>query len=239
MDLLSRLNPEWRVWGELFIDRPRRYHDPWARAHGHLVPNPRYYDWRLKTGMPRPKAPITFLRRLERKAQHKDAFGFKLMDNQLCAMPELLTELVARRYRFIHLYRVNHLETLVSLKLLRETGLAHTNNRNAVPATTSLSSDEFKGGIDMLQSRHSRRKRLLKLLPNPVMELTYEDLVRNGDVQLRRVADFLETQPPAEHMASVLRRVNPGSIHDKLQNYEELSSLFANTRYGRYFEVRQ
>jgi len=230
VDLLNG-QPGVRACTEVYLDRP-------PRAKGDklfwkaLNPTQRYHEYRLERGLRRPVAPWKYLRFIEENdSVGHHAFGFKLMYAQLRLLPELLPCLCLRRYRFIHVVRDNPLDVVISRAAMKRGPAVH---RHKDARATDAALDQpppLAPGRAVRDVRWLLRKRklaglMLRSLPVPVLEVSYEQTRADPAGQLQRVLGWLGLPGQPPRVDSVFARVSPARQQDKVGNYQELSHAF-------------
>lgn len=178
--LMDRINsvPGGEGHMELFYHLPRR-EPPRAGCNDY----PRFVEIGTRFGR-RPRAVFDYLDRLYSRP---GAVGFKLMYSQLRQYPETLAYIVRRRLHIVHLRRRNHLDVVLSECLARKTGRFHATTGEGYQQKGVIEVDaaDVAKRVRRLDRKHKAMSTLLRLLPNPVFEVAYEDLCESG-------ASFLE-----------------------------------------------
>src|SRR5687768_11132775 len=113
MDLLNKRSGM-EAHGELFLGRPRL-----SPAIAGRADFPRFIEVHGVTGPMRLPYVFSYLNTLYRPPR---TVGFKLMYGQLRKHPEILTYMMIRRLRVVHLIRRNHIDVIVSEEVAKLTG---------------------------------------------------------------------------------------------------------------------
>lgn len=191
----------------------------------------RFVELRSELGR-RPRAVFTYLDHLYARP---GAVGFKLMYSQLREYPEILPYLVLRRLRIVHLVRQNHLDVVISEALAHATGTAHVTVDDGVPAPVVVDLDPVMivRRVRWLENKQRTMRALVRILPCPVLEVSYESLCE-GDAAFERVAGFIGAgaggvSQPASRL--VKRQRLP---HEQvLRNYGDVATALTRAGYQR------
>lgn len=223
--LMDRINgmPGAQGHMELFYEHPRR-EPPRAGRND--------YDRFVETvhASRRPRATFAYL---DRFYSWPPAAGFKLMYSQLRRYPEILPYLALRRLAVIHLLRVNHLDVIVSEALARATGRSHATvaEGRGQPRALRLETARLVDRVRRLQRKQAFMRRLLRLLPNPVLEISYERLCA-GDAGFAVIRRFLGLPADAAQASpSRLLKRQQAAHRDVIANYEEVRRVLVGAGY--------
>ena len=227
-------HPDVRMYGEVFLDR--RPPETIKPAIRHLYTSNNYYNFRTTRAVPRPFTAWAYLRGLKQTSEAARV-GFKLMNDQLRALPEIWPAIVAYRSPVLYLKRRNALDIVVSHEARFQQGRAHSGRgeTNSAPARVHIDTGTLVARLARQQKIVRRMERLLWASPVPSLSIVYEDLKDDREGVLSGVANFLGlSRIPAAKDGGTLRRVNPGSYEDKISNYDEVSALLQSTPYSHY-----
>ena len=179
----------------------------------------------------RPGITFKYLNKLDGYLEEHDAIGFKLMYDQLLDYPEIILRLVDEKYKIIHLIRENYLDTVISGKIKDELGVAHTKVK-IEPKKIYL---EPSWLIKNLKKRDRKRKlanMFLAIMPNQVLNITYDNLCIDRAKTLKLIADFLSLDSSEKNIFnSDLKKINSKSHQEMIQNYEEVKSALSGTKF--------
>lgn len=218
-------NPQIQGFRELFIDQEFVFPDT------QLSTFPLYE--RTNSGS-RPGVTFGYLKELDDHLGKQEAIGFKLMYDQLLDYPELILKFITERYKFIHLVRENHLDVVISGKIKDELGAAHFRVK-VEPKKVYL---EPSWLIKNLKKRDLKRKiahTFLAMMPNEVLNITYDDLRTDRDKTLTLISDFLSLNSGDQGLfESELKKINRKSHQEMIQNYEEVESVLSGTKFFNY-----
>ncbi len=206
-----------RTWG-----RPDRefFHEYYARQVGRRWP------------LVRTAYALRYLEELYAPRPETEAVGMKLMYSQLKADPWLLAYIVSRRVRVLHLVRTNLLDVVVSQETAKARSQYHAVASDAVeqPAIY-LSPEQLVPELQVLQRSVDRIRLLLRLLPVPSVEISYEDLTRDGsavDPALRLL--HVEPRPLRSRFVKLNRRPRQALI----ANFDDVKRALRGTRFERF-----
>jgi LPS sulfotransferase NodH len=155
------------------------------------------------------------------------AVGFKLMYNQV--FPSLAAWIRENNVRIIHLIRKNVLKTILSSETARKRKLHHAgHDTSIVPVKVVVDPEKVVKQIERVLAEMAFFKRHFELLPT--LEITYEEFVAQRELIAQRIFDFIE----ATHVTGLpvpLKKINPDSVEDLVENYEELKKALLGTPY--------
>jgi LPS sulfotransferase NodH len=168
-----------------------------------------------------------YLRTLPNNAK---AIGFKVSYNQVEKYPAIAAWIREHDVRIIHLVRNNLLKRFLSHQTSRARGLAH--------ATQPVKPIKIHVQIRKLGKDLTRRAWLIEkyrtmFADKPYLEISYESFVANRDADTRKVLQFLgidEFMP----LESDLVKLNPDSLEDIIENYEEVVRALQGTTFEKY-----
>ena len=226
-DLLSA-HPSIRMFAEVFLDRPRRE----SASNRNLLPRIRYFEFREPRSIPRPWVTWRYLDWLRDEADC-DSIGFKLMYAQLLRLPEVMPHLRRRRFAVILLIRDNPLDVLISAEMMRQHRRVHTSAPLAAQQI-HLVPDSLKSRLRRHLQHIGRVRAGLRILGMRVIEVHYEQLERETDRELTRIAEFLGLAAFPESASTQFVRVNRGSHRDKVANYAEVEAVLAGSSFQRF-----
>ena len=218
-------NPQIQGFRELFIDQEFVFPDT------ELSTFPLYQ--RNNSGS-RPGITFEYLSKLDDYLGDQEAIGFKLMYDQLLDYPELILKFITEKYKFIHLVRENHLDVVISGKIKDDLGAAHFKVK-IEPKKVYL---EPSWLIKNLKKRDLKRKLahvFLAIMPNEVLNITYDDLRTDRDKTLTQISEFLSLNNENQGVFnSELKKINRKSHQEMIQNYEEVQSVLSGTKFVNY-----
>ena len=156
----------------------------------------------------------------------------KLMYSQLKQYPWLLAYMVLRRVRVVHLVRSNLLDVVVSQETAQARRQYHAYASEAVDhSAVDLRTEQLVPQLEGLQRSVDRIRLLLRLLPAPSIEISYEELGR-GDDTLAAVFDFLGVAP--RRVTSRFAKLNRDPKHVLIANYPDVERTLRGTPFERF-----
>lgn len=219
-------HPEIYCAGELLIGVPER---PTPGYRGRFQ---KLYKLKniIKSGAWMPK------RRLNRffDGGEKRVRVFKAMYNQLAYPPSLRYLRAHREIRVIHLCRQNLLKNYVS-RLLMPKRLQVQTREPVAAITVRVDPDHAIATMREAQKRHEYFASLFS--EHPRLPISYETLIDgqflNADTG-RRICEFLGVawQP----MQASLTKLNPESLRDMVENYDELAAALSRTEFAEMLD---
>lgn len=184
--------------------------------------------------------PMAVFRYLDQLYARRHAVGFKLMYSQLREYPEILAWLVWRRLPIVHLLRANHLDVVISERLAEATGTSHaTVNEGTTgqPLQLHLDPDAIVLRIRWLERKQRAMRRLLKLLPNSCLEVSYEALC-DQRAAFDSLYAFLHIDRALVREDSKLVKRQCASHDEVIENHEAVRNALIRAGYGALWRDR-
>ncbi len=218
---LLESHPDIKAFYEIFLDR-------WP-GNDFLVS---FHKYKKANSGIRPEITFRYLDQLDIYPGEHHTIGFKIMYNQLGRCPEVLAKFAFDRYKIIHLVRDNFLDIVISGASMEQNKLIHVKKKvHANPVT--LEAESLIQGLSQLEAQLNLARLLLKIIPNPVLEINYDELCRNRDQALGNIVDFLGV-PLAQHkLVSDRQKIHRGSYQQKIANYEQVVQTLAGTKFEK------
>ena len=214
-------HPDIKAFYEIFLDR-------WS-GDNFLVSFHKYKQ--VNYGI-RPEITFRYLNRLNIYPGKHHTIGFKIMYNQLVRCPEVLAKFAFDRYKIIHLVRDNFLDIAISGASMEQNKLIHVKKEvNANPV--SLEAESLIQGLSRLEAQLNLARLLLKIIPNPVLEINYDELYHNRDQALETILDFLGVPLAQNKLFSDRQKIHQGSYQQKIANYEQVVQTLAGTKFEK------
>ncbi len=186
----------------------------------------------------RPWITFKYLNELDRYPGEHETIGFKIMYNQLGRHPEILAKLVADNYKIIHLVRENYLDIAISSASMVQNGLIHSKTDvNAKPVTLEPSS--LLKSLSRQEGFFNLAQLILKTLPLPKLQITYQDLCQDQRATLNLLTNFLEIPNSEYILSSDRKKVNKGSYRQKIANYEQVMQALSGTKFEKMLYENQ
>ena len=135
--------------------------------------------------------------------------------------------------KVIHLRRENILKALVSMKIAKKTDIWKESNGSwdKLDKQVELTADECSDYFD--QTRRWEEEANDRFAGHPLLELTYEELTSNYQMQMQTVQEFLGVEPV--EMQPTTTKQNPEALSELIVNYAELKTHFSGTEWGLFF----
>lgn len=214
---------------ELFLpaDEDRR---SWGPAYQEFFDN--YYQRQVKRQWPLTRLfwGVRYLEDLYAPRTGTEAIGMKLMYSQLKQRPWLLAYMVLRRVRIVHLVRTNALDVILSGATARARSQYHALASDPVaPSTVNLPAEDLVSELESLQHSVERIRLLLRLLPAPSVEVSYEELTRDDGNAFRPVFGLLGVEP--RRLSSRFAKLNRKPKSELIANYAEVERALSGTRF--------
>ena len=133
----------------------------------------------------------------------------------------------------IHLQRRNMLHTLISLKRAYMTSQwwSLKSGAQAIPPV-HLDPEECCRYFEKLSS--SAAEADAAFAEHPKINVIHEDLIEKQQDTMQRIFAFLKV--PYESVTTRMKKQNPASPRETVDNYEQLKNYFRNTRWDVFFE---
>ena len=165
------------------------------------------------------------------KAKGFKIFYFHPLDAEEC---DIWGDLEAMKdVKVIHLQRKNTLKSLISMKiaLQSEEWMSTHSNKNKPPKkAVHIPEQELRDLLEKTDLRIEQGNERFK--DHDLINVFYEDFVKDTE-EYFRILDFLEVEriPPK----TVLKRQYPESMYELVENYGELKSAFADSKWSHMF----
>ncbi len=123
--------------------------------------------------------------------------------------------------KIIHLQRRNLFKAHVSSKIAFKTDKWSNKSKKKIPIDQKRVNLDFKELMEYINSTHNFIKKTNESYKDhPIIEVFYEDLIKDKQDELNRIFDFLEVEPM--QVKSSLRKQNTEKISDLVLNFEEI-----------------
>ena len=198
---------------------------------------PTYYKYKNNAKV---KSPLILFKYIDILNNYNDeqkninAIGFKLMYGQIRENPEVLIKLILDRYRIVHLVRCNYLDILISRVSRKQNSVVHSKEVQLKTKQVVLNPLLLIEELERLEKNYEVFHTALKLIPLPVLEITYESLQINKDEILGSIANFLQVDSTFAGFKSELKRVNQGAYQEKISNYDQVVETLKSTKYAKF-----
>ncbi len=229
---LLKSHPDIKMFSELFIPPKPGERPP--------LPISRFYEFRAdKPKTKRPFLVFEYLNNLKSSFSSQKSLGFKLMYDQIEMAPEILLKLTLDRYKFIHLVRENYLDVeLSSVNAWSKEGneIVHSTKPIKSLQPVDLEASSLVKRLFQRESKVKYFKKLLRILPRPVLTITYKALCDNTEHILSSITDFLGLAESNISYQSKLKKISRGSYKDKITNYSEVRDTLLGTKFESFLD---
>jgi LPS sulfotransferase NodH len=159
--------------------------------------------------------------------------GFQLMYDQLAFYSPLQEWMTNHNVAIIHLIRQNALKKLLSGKVATKTGQFHFARNGSRPKIVL----DPRTIITQLDEIVDKRETMKKKFPgNPYLEITYEQFFSDYSKDANKIFALLELEVAEMEFPKFLRKLNPDSVEDLIENYDEIAAVLKGTRYQGFLE---
>lgn len=193
----------------------------------------RFFKRQLAHRFNRNKLINEFLSDLYAENQNAQAVGFKVNYSQINRYAAIISWIKQNDIKIIHLIRTNLLKRLVSHKIANARHLLHS-TQAVEPVKIRLDPKILIKDFRRRQIRFDKyKKRFNDDFKVPFFEIAYESLVADLDKEIRKVLRFLEIDKFMP-LKSQFVKVNPDSLEDILENYNEVKKVLINTEFENF-----
>jgi hypothetical protein len=174
-----------------------------------------------------------FLSKLYADNHNAEAVGFKVNYSQMNRYSGIASWIKQTDLNIIHLIRNNLLKRLVSHKIANIRNLCHS-TQSVEPIKVHIAPETL---IDDFRRRQKRFAKYTNRFKNtfkvPFLEVLYESLVADFNSEIQKVLKFLEIDT-LKQLTSALVKVNPDSLEDIIENYNEVKQTLINTEFENF-----
>jgi LPS sulfotransferase NodH len=167
-------------------------------------------------------------------ANPEKVVGFQLMYDQLRDYDALQGWLARHEVTIIHLVRENALKLLVSRTVAKQTGQFHfarTAQRPQIPLDPQKTLVELQ---KIVAKRESMRQ---QFKGHPYLEITYEKFFAGDAHEQERILHFLGLKNAAMQAPGFLEKLNPDSVRQVIENYDEIAAALRDTPYAEFCDA--
>lgn len=160
------------------------------------------------------------------------AVGFQLMYGQLADYRPLQEWIANPNVYIIHLIRWNALKLLLSRIVARKTGQYHFAG-NGSRQKVSLDPEKILTQLDRIVIVQEEMK---NFPDNPYLEITYERFFSDPDYieESEKILSFLKIEKAKMEFPTFLKKLNPDSLEDLIENYDEIAVILKGTPYQKF-----
>lgn len=229
MDMLDS-HPNIKVYNELFLNMDNK--SKWADPK-----QPSFYIYEKTAPGKRPWKTIKYLNNLYTYEGEYDVIGFKLMYDHLFRKPEILVNLISEGYKIVHLVRENPIDVMVSYALAKQNKRFFT-EQEVENQKLHLDPQNFKKDVEKQDFKVGLARIIVAIIPNPVLNITYNELRQDKDGTLDRITQFLgvPSVEQTEGVESTLKKLNQKSHAEMIENYAEIKAVFQGTKFAQYWD---
>lgn len=159
--------------------------------------------------------------------------GFQLMYSQLSYYRFLQGWITNCNIAIIHLIRQNALKKLLSSTVAKKTGQVHF-ARNGSRQKVFLNPQTVLTQLNRIVSLKEEMKK--KFIGNPYLEITYERFFSDHFEESKRIFAFLGIESAKMEFPNFLKKLNPDSLEDLIENYDEIAMLLKGTPHQKFLD---
>lgn len=158
--------------------------------------------------------------------------GFKLMYPQMERFRrELLAYIFLNKILIIHLIRANHLDVILSQSTAAFRGVYHLrNSEDTENVKLHLNVSQLVEQLQQQEEKILQAKSWYSKLGLPYMEVIYEELVADRH-SFNAVLSFLGIKADATKLSSSLKKINPKSHAELIENYDSVRHVLQKTKF--------
>jgi len=166
-------------------------------------------------------------------ARHQDseAVGFKVNYSQINRYPATISWVKQNDVKIIHLVRNNLLKRHVSNEIAK-TRDQHHSREQLKPIKVYI---DPKILLEDFRRRQKRFDKYQKLFDDfPFLKVSYESMLADQNTETRKILKFLGVDREIK-LTTELVKVNPDSLEELIENYEEVKQTLLNTEFENFF----
>lgn len=161
-----------------------------------------------------------------------EAVGFKLMYNHLDNYRFLSDWILNEDVMIIHLVRKNLLKIYLSRLASKRRQVAHS-VQTVDPIKLYIDPKTCAEHIKKIEKRQNNARVLLE--NKTYIEVSYQEFVHNRLASLSKVFEFLDVEDKViEYSGANLKKLNPTSLKEIIENYYEVKETLQGTPYERF-----
>ena len=174
-----------------------------------------------------------FLSDLYNESRNAKAIGYKVNYSQVRRYRATISWVSQNNVKILHLIRVNLLKRLVSHKIAKARNLLHS-TRAVEPMKIYIDPTTLLPDFRRRQARFDKyKRRFVEVFNAPFLEVAYESLLADLDTEIGKVLKFLEIDKFMP-LTSEFVKINPDSIEDIVENYDEIKQTLLNTEFENF-----
>jgi len=159
-----------------------------------------------------------------------NAIGFKLMLNHAEKTPSTLNYIKKHNISVIQIIRKNILNVLVSRKVNKVFGIAHTKKKIATPQV-EIDTKNLLKIIKKLEDRNDKWGE--KLGSVPYLKIYFEDFIQDKTTGLKQITEFLDV-PNYPDLEFQTTKLNPTDLRKSITNYDKVKDVLEGTEFEKY-----
>jgi LPS sulfotransferase NodH len=171
-----------------------------------------------------------FLSEWYARYQNYEAVGFKVNYSQISRYPATISWVKQNDVKIIHLVRNNLLKRHVSNKIAIARDQHHS-RKPLKPIKVYIDPEILLDDFRRRQKRFDKYRKLFRDFP--FLEVSYESMVADKGTETGKVLKFLGIEQVMP-LTTDLVKVNPDSVEDLIENYDEVEQTLINTEF-KYF----
>jgi hypothetical protein len=162
-----------------------------------------------------------------------EAIGFKVNYSQIKRYSVISLWIKQNDIKIIHLIRSNLLKRLVSHKIANIRDLRHS-TQSVMPVKVHIDPGVLVDDFRRRQNRFAKyRKRIVEVFGAPLLEVEYESLTADFELEMHKVMKFIEIDELIP-LTSDFVKVNPDSLEEIIENYDEVKRTLKNTEFAKF-----
>ena len=173
-----------------------------------------------------------YLANLYASSDGVDALGFKFMYSQAWKFPEVVAWIKEHKAKVIHLIRKNTLKRIISGRIAQKRNVFHS-TEPLEPIKVHLKPGKLKARLALSMRQIETYRQVFA--DNPYLEVTYESFATRRNDEARRILQFLGIEPVVP-LTTDLVKLNPDSLVELIENYEEVTQSLKGTAFERYLD---
>ncbi len=158
--------------------------------------------------------------------------GFQLMYDQLARYSPLQKWAAEPDVSIIHLIRENAVKLLISRIVAKKTGAYQFARKKGPRPKVYLDPTETISELNRIVGLREKMRK--KFSNNPYLEITYERFFSEYPVESERVFAFLGIPKAEMEFPAFLKKLNPNSLEDLVENYDEIAAALRGTPYEQF-----
>ena len=172
-----------------------------------------------------------FLTELYTPANNVEVVGIRLLYEQADKHPEILRWAVENNVGIIHLIRKNYLKAIVSYEASLKRGLLHSTTRIRPATTLHVSPTRLERQLATMTHQVETYRILLEHCR--YLEVFYESLAADQEVEICRVLEFLNIEPSGPLSIDPVEII-PVQLEDMIENYKEVKLALRQTVFEKF-----